>query len=72
MIEQSTSAPEYKESPIDQLTTKTGQLHAMLATIYGSGFETFNLYNDTIKQNYLWACADLAKEIDVLAGQITP
>lgn len=52
---------------IDQLTAKTSQLSALLTMISGSGFEDFNGYNDTIKQNYLWACADIANGVRALA-----
>ena len=70
MTDQSTSAPEYKEAPIDQLTRKTAQLYAMLATTYGGGFDAFNAWSNSIKNDYLWACADLAKEINVLSEHV--
>ncbi len=52
---------------IDELTQNTAKLSAMLSMIYGSGYESFGGMNDTIKGNYLWACADLASEVDRLA-----
>ncbi len=56
--------------PIDLLTKKAGQLSAMLETAHGAGFASFNAYNDSTKENYLWACADLAAEINALAAQL--
>jgi hypothetical protein len=67
---QSAVASEYIEDPIDSLTKKSAQLYAMLSTTYGAGFESFNSYNDTIKDNYLWACADLARDIEKLSDHI--
>lgn len=56
---------------IDDLTQNTAKLSAMLAMIYGGGYENFEEMNDTIKGNYLWACADLAREVDRLAGELS-
>ena len=64
-------APAYIEDPRDQLTKKSAQLSALLITITGGGFESFNAYNGTIKDNYLWACADLAKEVSALSDKVT-
>ena len=55
---------------IDALTGLTSQLEAMMRMMCGSGFETFDGFNDNIKQNYLWACAEKAKQIDALAIKI--
>lgn len=67
----STQLPkEEHENPIDALTRKSAQLSALLSTTYGNCFESFEACNDTIKQNYLWACADLAHEVEVLASHM--
>jgi hypothetical protein len=58
---------EYQEDPIDTLHLKSMQLFAMLKTVVGEGFQTFQLKSDTIQENYLWACSDLADEIQRLA-----
>lgn len=47
---------------IDQLHTKLYQLHAMTTAIYGEGFKSFEGLSDELKENYLWACADITKE----------
>jgi hypothetical protein len=54
----------HDERTIDRLTRKSSQLTALITTTVGGGFEAFNLWNDTIKENFLWACADLAKEVE--------
>ena len=64
------SASKYKEHPVDELSKKSAQLHAMLTSVFGSGYQSFNGYNDTIKENFLWACADLAQDIHNLSGQM--
>lgn len=53
---------------IDRLTTHTAQLSAMLN---GMGFDSFNSFNEEIKQNYLWACSNQATEIDKIANQLS-
>ena len=67
---QSAAESEYTEHPVDELSRKAAQLYAMLVTTYGAGFESFNDYNETIKDNYLWACADLARDITKLTGKM--
>lgn len=59
-----------KNDIASELTKKTSQLNAMLNVIYGGGYEAFQECEDKIKDNYLWACADLANEIDDLAGKL--
>ena len=61
---------EYKEDPIDQLTRLADQLSAMLIIITGTGFQTFNTYNDHIKENYLWACSDHASELKKISLEL--
>ena len=55
---------------IDNLTQHTSQLDAMLFIIYGEGFKSFNNFNDDVKQNYLWACAEKAEKINKIAKKI--
>ena len=57
----------YKEDPIDQLTRRADQLSAMLIVINGTGFQSFDTYNDHIKESYLWACSDHANELKKLS-----
>lgn len=54
----------------DQLHARLLQLHAMLTMTYGEGFETFDNWADSIKENYLWGCAMLAKECEELARHV--
>jgi len=61
---------EHGEDVVDILTRKTAQLSSMLVTITGTGFESFITYNDEIKGEYLWACADLACQIKILSGHV--
>ena len=64
--------PKYhNEDTIDRLTRKTSQLHALITTTVGGGYESFNLWNDAIKENFLWACADLAKEVEETSRKLS-
>lgn len=56
----------------DTLQKKLGQLSAMLNTIYGFGLENFEAMESSIKDHYLWACADLAEDCQKLARNISP
>jgi hypothetical protein len=56
---------------LDLLNKKTKQLSSMLMMITGTGFETFEEYNDDIKSNYLWACSSLADEVNDISLRIT-
>lgn len=58
---------EVPEDAIDQLHRKSAQLSAMLTMIIGIGFDAFDANSEAIKQNYLWACSDLACDVEVLA-----
>lgn len=62
--------PQYEEATRDQLHRKALQLSAILIMTTGDGYQTFDNWNDTIKENYLWGCSDLAKEIVILSKQI--
>lgn len=53
---------------INQMTAKTAQLVALLTNTYGGGGESFRCMNDRQQDNYLWACAEIAEEIDLLAS----
>lgn len=61
---------EYKENARERLITRSSQLASMLAMITGEGFESFDVFNDEIKQNYLLACVGHADEIHALARKI--
>lgn len=52
---------------VDQLTARLSQLSALLTMTTGSGFGSFNQWNDDIRSNYLWCCAMMARECKQLA-----
>lgn len=54
----------------DQLAARLAQLSAMLDCTYGCGAETFQNWSFHIKDNYMWACASIAKECRELASHI--
>jgi hypothetical protein len=63
------NAPTRAGSARGQLERKSAHLSAMLALISGEGFTSFNAYSDEIRDQYLWACADLAAEVSALTAR---
>jgi hypothetical protein len=49
-----------------RLDTSLSHLYAMLSMTYGPGYQAFKGYNETIQENYLWACSSLASECQVM------
>ena len=68
------STPAYSSAfdTLDKLQNKLAQLTAILNSIYGGGFESFQGLNDTLKENILWACADLSEDCERLADSLSP
>lgn len=53
----------------DNLQKKLAQLHAMLTMTYGNAREAIDEMSDSLRDNYYWACADMAKDCgDLLAA----
>lgn len=44
------------------LSRKLSHLEAMLMTTYGEGGESFRGWDDTLQDNFMWSCAELAAE----------
>ena len=55
---------------LDALSQKTAQLDALLYMTYGEGVEVFRRSSDTVQDNYLWACAEIASEVRKLAQRL--
>lgn len=51
---------------IDRANEVAGQLSAMLTHTYGCSREAFHTMGEDHKDNYLWACARLADELEGL------
>lgn len=64
------TSPKYVEDDIDALTRLSSQLRAMMIVITGTGFEHFDMLNEKLKEDYLWACSDKARELDEIAGRM--
>jgi hypothetical protein len=57
----------------EQLSTKLTQLHALLEMTYGGASEPFNDMSDDLRDNYMWACSDMAREsVDLLIQLSAP
>lgn len=54
----------------NRIANKTRQLHAMLEMTYGGARETFDSMNDDLRDNYLWACAEQARECQELVDAL--
>ena len=56
---------------INDIDRRLAQLTALLQSIYGGGFESFNGMNERLQDNILWLASDLAEEIKNDFGAIT-
>jgi hypothetical protein len=54
---------------VERIHDKASQLAALLALIATEGFDQFSRMKDDIQQNFLWACFDLACDIEELAAK---
>ena len=54
----------------DHLSNRTTQLRAMLDMLWGEGYESFKLYNEDTQSNFLWSCAELARECEQLTNAL--
>ena len=54
----------------DQLLAKSGQLVAMLHMVTGEGSCYFSRTNQTLRDNFLWSCKQMAQECHDLASQL--
>lgn len=55
---------------INQLHAKLEHLRSMTIMLCGEGYQNFEQYNDEIKENYLWACSNMAKEARDLSRKL--
>ena len=51
----------------DQISELAMKLHALLCNTYGNCGESFRSLNGNLQDTYLWACADLAGELEKAA-----
>ena len=54
----------------DALSAASHKLHALLANAHGECGESFRNTSDSIQDTYLWACADLARDIQELVSKM--
>jgi hypothetical protein len=54
------------------LEGKAAQLSALLLMTCGNNCESFGLMADTTRDNFMWACSDLAEEVFSLIGELAP
>lgn len=60
--------PDEREKA-EEMESKLLQLHAMLEMTYGNA-ETFSGMSETLRDRFLWACADKAGECAALASEV--
>jgi hypothetical protein len=53
-----------------QLTAKLGHLESLLEMTYGGAAESFSEMSDRMRDQYMWACADLARDCSRLAESL--
>lgn len=66
----STHVCELDSDQFEVLSTRTVQLSALLATLYGEGYQSFKTYNEDIQENTLWLAHDVACEIAKLVSSM--
>lgn len=52
---------------IEEAHTKSLHLHELLTMITGEGGEVFHRMNNTLQDNFIWACQRIAQEMVDLA-----
>lgn len=55
---------------VEAISEKSAQLRAMLFQTYGEGLDIFRRMSDETRDNYMWACSNMAHEISELANKI--
>jgi hypothetical protein len=55
------------EPAMDAIWRKGTQLRALLRSVYGEAFESFDAQAEDVKNDFFWACADMAHDISRLA-----
>lgn len=55
----------------NHLTRKLAQLKAMLFMTYGDAEESFSGMSDELRDNFMWACSDMADECHTLSETIS-
>ena len=60
----------YVECAEDKASRISKQLSSLLASLYGSGFETFSEMNDNLQHNILWLASDLAFQLDKALSEV--
>ena len=55
--------PLLTTDPIDQVTGKLGQLHALLTCLHADGLENFKSLSPDIQDSLLWLAAELTLNI---------
>lgn len=55
-----------------QLSAKLGQLQALMMMTYGEARESIDSMNETLRDNYFWACSDMVGDCIKLTDSIAP
>lgn len=53
-----------------ELGNRLKQLSAMLTMIHGVGLDSFNGWNEDVKENYIWALSTMANKINALFSSL--
>lgn len=54
------------------LTAKLAQLQALLMMTFGEARESIDNMNEKLRDNYFWACSDMANDCLKLADDLSP
>jgi hypothetical protein len=64
--------PDDARDKWERLQDKTQQLEALLEMTYGGAGETFNAMSQSLRDRYLWACADMVRDCAELVESLGP
>lgn len=67
-VNQSLSSEDIEN--LDELSKKTAQLDALLHMTFGEGGEVFRRTSETVQENFLWACSEIASDARKLAQKL--
>ena len=67
-----TVSDEVAGAAFDALHAKLKQLQAMLLMTYGEANESFSSMNKEMRDNYLWACENMAGDCVTLTQKFVP
>ena len=55
---------------LDRLSELSSKLYSLLAMTHGEAGTTFRNLNANLQDNFMWACCDMAQEVERLSSEV--